>query len=98
MRYEPTDDEINQLTQALYGQGTTMRDRGVVRDWFAALPVVPREAAERALGPATMDEVEAFNVAYGNGYPDIWGAWRRGLDVVLARRRAMLESVAATKS
>lgn len=95
-KYELTDADRERLDAiAQKASGKPKVDDiawAITRYWFATLPVVSREAAERALGEATSVEIEAFNVAYGNGYPDMWGAWRRGLNAVLVdRRHAMLD-------
>ena len=56
MRYELTDAEIDRLGVAWCGIGPTPRQRDAAREWFASLPVVSREAAEKASGPLSEDE------------------------------------------
>ncbi len=66
----------------------------VACDWFATLPVVPREAAERALGEATEAEADQYSEDYANHADEIFESYRYALNRFVARRRAMLGDAA----
>lgn len=97
MGYVLTDAEIDRLWRRMFRWGddvqpNEMVDRPAVREWFASLPVVSREAAERALGPLSEDEKdrhwEDFCKRGELGRRSFCGH----VDRLLARRRAMLDA------
>ncbi len=67
-KYELTDadrERLDAIAQEASGK-PKVNDTAwkVARDWFATLPVVSREAAERALGEATEEEAERYDDDY----------------------------------
>ena len=86
-KYELTDAQLDDMVSRVARAWNSESIRQAAREWFASLPVVSREAAERALGEATPEDVAAYWAGRDNDdYDDI----RHGLDSMLAPRRAML--------
>lgn len=90
-----TNYDIDKLFVALYGREATPRERKHCLDWFAGLPVVAAADADRALSPATTDDVGDFKGEFRLSGRNLDDSTRAGLDAVLSARRAMLGAAPA---
>lgn len=94
MGYKLTDEQIDRLMAVLDGcLFGADRKRSHTREWFASLPVVSREAAERALGEVTKEEAQQA----AKDFNDCRASTSEQRDIYtfnrfLVRRRAMLDA------